>query len=411
MTIHHDLDRDAGAPGVTIRLAEHYAAAGHDVEVLSFDDLPTRVPPRLRPLVFPTFVVARVRRRMRSGALDVVDASSGDSAFLDHTSASFRRTLLAVRSHGLEHTSDRRFRAEAAAGMLRLSWRHSIYHGGYRLREVARSMRRADVALVLNESDRSVVVDELRVAPQRVCMVPNGVPERLVLDENTSAGLANAAVTRIVQLGNYIPRKGIRYGGAALAAVLARKPGIRVAFLGTGCPPSRVLADFDPSLHQRIDVVARYRNEDLRELLGRGDINLLPTLSEGFPGALLEAMARGIPSVVTSAPGTSELCRDGRNALVVRPRDPYAIQEALELLVDSPALRNRLSRAAVATARRYTWPRVASLNLDIYQRHLAGKIDVPAGYRFERHQGGTVGATEHTQRRGGDRPVRPDENL
>jgi glycosyltransferase involved in cell wall biosynthesis len=110
-------------------------------------------------------------------------------------------------------------------------------------------------------------------------------------------------------------------------------------------------------------------------------VNLFPTLSEGFGLALLEAMARGIPSVVTATPGPNEFCRDGLNALVVPPADAQALERGLRRLIDSAALRHRLSREAVATARKYTWPLVASDNLDIYEGRLARKrgLPVPSG--------------------------------
>jgi glycosyltransferase involved in cell wall biosynthesis len=373
MTTHHGLDRDTGAAGVTIRLAEQYSAAGHDVELLSFDDLPAWVPPRLRPVVFPTFVAGRVRRRMRSGTLDVLDASTGDSALLDRASPWFRRVLLVVRSHGLEHTSDRRFRSEAAAGMFRLSWRHSIYHGGYRLWEVARAMRRADLCLVLNDTDRELAIHELHVERDRVHVVPNGVSGSLVLVEGGSPSAATRPVRRIVQIGSYLPMKGTAYGRPAIAALLSRHPGIRMAFLGAACPSERVLADFDPTLHDRIDVIPRYRNEHLAELLHGDDLNVLPTLSEGFGLALLEAMARGIPSVVTATSGPIQFCRDGVNALVVPPADAQALHDAVERLITNGDLRERLSRAGVTTARQHVWPTVARLNLRIYEQHRASK--------------------------------------
>jgi glycosyltransferase involved in cell wall biosynthesis len=152
-----------------------------------------------------------------------------------------------------------------------------------------------------------------------------------------------------------------------------------VAFLGTGRPREHILADFDPSLHGRIDVVERYRNEDLGALLGPHDVNVLPSLTEGFGMVLLEAMARGVPSVATAVPGTTEFCRDGVNALLVRAADAAALHGALERLVASPALRARLSAAAVTTARDRTWPRVAARNLCLYERHLADKRGATSG--------------------------------
>jgi glycosyltransferase involved in cell wall biosynthesis len=238
-------------------------------------------------------------------------------------------------------------------------------------------MRRADVNFVLNEPDREFAVGELGVDRKRICVVPNGVPERLPLtDDGPRRSGPATPVTRIVQIGSYLPGKGIAYGAAALSALLAEHPGIRVAFLGTRCSRERVLANFASVLHPRIDVLERYRNEELADLLGPGDVNLLPTLTEGFGLTVLEAMARGLPSVVTATPGPNEFCRHEVNALVVPAADPTALHRALGRLIDDGALRDRLSRAAVATAGERTWPRVAARNLDIYQSRLASKCDL-----------------------------------
>lgn len=325
-------------------------------------------------MLFPAYVAATVRTHLHRRTVDVVDASRGDSAFLDAAGPSFRRTLLAVRSHGLEHVADLALRAEAESAECRLSWRYPLYHGGYRLREVARAMRRADVALMLNRADATFAAGAFGLPPERLLVVPNGVPASLVVEDDVPAVGSAGGGVRVVQIGSYLLRKGIAYGNAALREVLERHPGLTVAFLGTGCPRERVLADFDPSTHSRISVVAVYRNEDLPGFLRPADVNLYPALSDGFPVALLEAMARGLPSVVTATPGPLETARDGVNALVVPPRDGRALGAALDLLVRDAALRRRLAAGARRTARRYTWPRVAEDNLDIYRELLGRKL-------------------------------------
>ena len=80
MTIHHELDAQAGAPGATLRLAEEFGRRGHRVDVYSFDDLPRRLGGRGRAVAFPHLVRRRVRAASARQPYDVVDASSGDSA-------------------------------------------------------------------------------------------------------------------------------------------------------------------------------------------------------------------------------------------------------------------------------------------------------------------------------------------
>jgi glycosyltransferase involved in cell wall biosynthesis len=371
LTIHHHLDAEAGAPGATVRLAQEYARAGHEVTVLSFDDLPARLGERARVMAFPAFVAHRVRTAPRP--YDVIDASSGDAAWLDPSTERLGRTAVVFRSHGLEHVHYRRLRAGSPAP----SVLGRLYHGGYRLAEVARSLRRADLALLLNAGDARYAVDRLHVPADRVHVVPNGVPAAFVDGEPGPPVVR----PRVVVVGSHLARKGVIYAAFALNILLDRHPELTAAFLGTRCPPEQVYADIDPQLRDRVEVVPYYPNGALPTLVRSGDIHLFPTLAEGFPLALLETMACGLVPVVSDVDGPTEVARDHVNALVVPPRSPLALVDAVEALLADRGLRQRLAGRAAATARRYTWARVAALNLrlihDAVRRKRGGVPAVP----------------------------------
>jgi len=99
------------------------------------------------------------------------------------------------------------------------------------------------------------------------------------------------------------------------------------------------------------------------------DIFVLPSRCEGTPNALLEAMAHGLPAIVTDAsPGPLDLIRDGVNGLVVPVEDAAALARAIERLARDPELRARLGRAAREAAGRFDlesvlqkWQRLAGL--------------------------------------------------
>ena len=82
------------------------------------------------------------------------------------------------------------------------------------------------------------------------------------------------------------------------------------------------------------------------EALGRLAVLALPSLIENCPMALLEAMATGIPAVAARVGGVPEVAPEG-TALLVPPRDPGALAEAIAALLDDPAL----ARAQAAAAR------------------------------------------------------------
>lgn len=85
--------------------------------------------------------------------------------------------------------------------------------------------------------------------------------------------------------------------------------------------------------------------DDAAELLGQLDVVALPSWTEGLPLVLLEAMARRRAVVATPVGGTSELVADGETGLLVAPRDPGALADAISRLLADPELRRRMGDA------------------------------------------------------------------
>jgi glycosyltransferase involved in cell wall biosynthesis len=101
------------------------------------------------------------------------------------------------------------------------------------------------------------------------------------------------------------------------------------------------------------------------------DIFVLPSLSEGSPNALLEAMAAGLPIVATDAGGISEIAADDVNALLVPPCDADALARAVAALLADPARCERLARVAQLTVRRdYTPEQRAAVLTSVYRKLL-----------------------------------------
>jgi glycosyltransferase involved in cell wall biosynthesis len=91
---------------------------------------------------------------------------------------------------------------------------------------------------------------------------------------------------------------------------------------------------------------------DVPDLLAAADLFLLPSLWEGLPLSVLEAMAAGRPVVATAIGGTDEAVTDGVTGLLVPPRDPAAIAAAIARLRDDPGLAERLAAAGRARVER-----------------------------------------------------------
>lgn len=374
-TLHDDFNPDAGGTGVMLGLGESYRELGHEVSYFTFDDLPKRLPFRVKAALFPEFVARYLSRQLRRHRVDVIDASSGDTWLwaLSRRTKRGAQPLLVTRSHGMEHVADSARRHEARRGGLKLSWKYPLYWGGYRLWEVAVSYRRADLCLLLNEGERELAITQLGIPAAKLKVVDNGLPSYLLGLPFEQFADDGKSPVRVAHLGSYLTMKGTRYATAALGSILGRHPSVEVSFFGTGCDPEKVLADFAPGLRSRVTVVRRYRRRDLPELLRGHAVLLSATLREGFGLGILEAMACGLAPVVAATPGPMQFIRHEENGLVATAGDASALERVLELLIEQPFLLAELRSEAHATAQRYGWERVARETLEIYRAALEAR--------------------------------------
>lgn len=117
--------------------------------------------------------------------------------------------------------------------------------------------------------------------------------------------------------------------------------------------------------------------DDVAAILEGADIACLPSYREGLPKSLLEAMAAGLPIVTTDVPGCREAVRHGHNGLLVPVRNPAALADALQQLIDGRGLRNKLGNAGRHRAEKeFASSVIVAKTLAVY-RSLAGITEPP----------------------------------
>ena len=121
------------------------------------------------------------------------------------------------------------------------------------------------------------------------------------------------------------------------------------------------------------------------ELLRSSDVFLLPSLTEGMPVSVIEAMACGTAIVATAVGGTPELVGDDISGILVKPADPAAIAYALTRVLRDTDLRRRLGEAARSTYEQGRWtPKsTADATLTAY-RH--ARNESPARFEYAQRQ-------------------------
>jgi glycosyltransferase involved in cell wall biosynthesis len=151
----------------------------------------------------------------------------------------------------------------------------------------------------------------------------------------------------VMYLGDARPRKGLAEFLAAAEQVRQNIPGLRLLIVSK--EPLSVAASL------ACEIVVKPSREALPDLYRRSDVFVFPSWGEGFGLPPLEAMACGVPVVVTDSRGVREYARSGENCLMVPPRNVGLLAEALYRILSDLDLARTLAEAGVATASRFSW--------------------------------------------------------
>lgn len=181
----------------------------------------------------------------------------------------------------------------------------------------------------------------------RIRIIPNGIDfERFAIAAPhplTSLGLDPHKRT-VIFVGRLDPVKHIDDLLTACVSLIADMH-LQILIVGDG--PERVrLEKLSSQLGIAPDTHFLGPRRDIPSLLRAADVFVLPSLYEGMPCAVLEAMAAGIPIVASRAPGIVDILTHDRTALLVPPADPPTLQTALVTLLTDLACAQRLTTAA-----------------------------------------------------------------
>lgn len=149
--------------------------------------------------------------------------------------------------------------------------------------------------------------------------------------------------TVVTHVGSLVWVKGLEYLVHAFALAHAVEPRLRLELVGSGPDRQRVLfTASDLGITQQVVLRGRLPEPEVAALLAQSDIGACSSVSEGISNAVLEAMASGLPVVSTTVGGMTEVLDDGVEGLLVPPRNPHAMAEALVGLARAPEERHRM---------------------------------------------------------------------
>ena len=212
-------------------------------------------------------------------------------------------------------------------------------------------------------------------APRRpVAIVPNGADTRTFTPRPADEARARLGLPGdgpiVSYVGKLVPRKGVDTLVEAMG-LLARRPQGAPLLVAAGIGEMRPALErraAELGIADRVRFVGKIGHDDVGWWMAAGDLFVLPSLSEGLPTVVCEAMNCGRPVVATAVDGTPEIVRDGETGLLVPPSDAPALADALGRVLDDPDLARRMGEEALRVGREtYTWEANARRMTEIYE--------------------------------------------
>lgn len=356
--------REGGVAAVIYNLGGELERLGHQVTYVFLDDLvaPGSVPPRFVELIFsarlaryitdnrgkfslvnlhaPTGLLYGLRRRFRMGVADVP----------------YVMTL-----HGLEERRARVMRREVKKGRAwNFGWKNRLWHRVYHFPRFRWSIRTADAAHVFCRDVWNVLQLAYGMAPDRAVYIPNGVEQRFFVPREYGD---RPEGVRFLWAGTWLDQRGIFYLRDAMQRLASRVPRMTLTIAGPGTSPEQIERFFGNELAGTILVRPVVPSDQMPELYLEHDVFIFPSLMEGLPTVIMEAMASGMPVITTETCGMPDVVENEFNGLLVPPADAAALENAILRLYSSADLRRKLGQQAQESMRRHTWER-AGLRLE-----------------------------------------------
>jgi glycosyltransferase involved in cell wall biosynthesis len=208
------------------------------------------------------------------------------------------------------------------------------------------------------------------VPARKISLVPNG------LDPGAYAARRPITfVQRVATVANLRREKGHDVLLSAAAIVVRQFPEARFDIIGSGPELGALRAQAERlALGRAVSFLGH--SEDVPARLAEADLFVLPSRSEAFPNAVLEAMSIGLPPIASSVGGVPEVIEHERNGILVPPDDPAALASAICRFMADPAAAAQMGAAARVHANTFSFAKMVGAFEDIYVTELTRRAVV-----------------------------------
>ena len=244
---------------------------------------------------------------------------------------------------------------------------HSCFRKRYEVdKQVACGLNKSAGAIAISSYARKLM-EELGVESSHILDIPNGVDvekfqTRVEVDIRSKLQIPDDAIL-ILSLGANSEQKAFDKAIKGFAKLRSRVPNAYYLILGKGATKLRLLAE-ELGVDKEVILCDGLHGDELVGAYQQADIFFSSSVWEMLSLVVLEAMAAGLPQVVTNVSGSQDVIKDGINGFVVKPNAVDAMAEALYKLAMDKSLREEFGRKNIENSQLYSWDRISRLYLE-----------------------------------------------
>lgn len=228
------------------------------------------------------------------------------------------------------------------------------------------TFRSADKVLCYTKEEKSLL-EKMGVKGENIAVIHNGINADLFVPSNEDIDKKY-----VLWIGRFVPGKGVEYLVDAFAQVKKVRPDLKLVMIGNG--PLRSQIEYkirSLGVNDSVSIRNNVINNELPKIYRKAQVFVLPSIEEGLPRTILEAMACRVPIVCTRLPQLVDIVKDA--GILVPVRDSEALAEAILRVITNGELSDKLgiSGRNIVTSN-YSWQSTVKKTLEIYEDLLTG---------------------------------------
>ncbi|MCM8808229.1 MAG: glycosyltransferase family 4 protein, partial [Candidatus Omnitrophica bacterium] len=227
---------------------------------------------------------------------------------------------------------------------------------------------KAKKIITVSKSNFEIIVEKINIDPKKVFVIPNGFSGNFnIVDRFLTRKKLNLPTQKriLLNVANLVPIKGHKYLIEAMKIVSRKRDDAICVIVGDGPLKSELeKLTIKEGLEKRIIFTGAKPHEEIPFWMNAADIFVLPSLSEGNPTVMFEALGVGLPFVGTAVGGVPEIITSEDYGLLCKPGDAKDLAEKILIALEKEWDREKIRKYA----EQFTWDNIAKRVVKVYER-------------------------------------------